>query len=96
MNGLYDGEFVGFKMTCSEELDAALREAVVAIDANVLLDLYRFRPQRTVRGLMSLSSAGLGLGVLAGGLRAGLRVRLGEQSRFGLDEDAPADQAFEL
>jgi hypothetical protein len=38
----------------------------------------------------------VGLGVLAGGLRAGLRVWLGEQSGFGLDEDAAADQAFQL
>ncbi|MEU6789324.1 hypothetical protein ABZ912_59955 [Nonomuraea angiospora] len=40
MNGLYDGEFAGFKIASPEELDSALREAVVAIDANVLLDLY--------------------------------------------------------
>jgi PIN like domain len=45
MNGLYDGEFVGFKIASPEEIDTALREAIVAIDANVLLDLYRFRPQ---------------------------------------------------
>ena len=45
MNGLYDGEFVGFKIASLDEVDTALREAVVAIDANVLLDLYRFRPQ---------------------------------------------------
>jgi hypothetical protein len=45
MNGLYDGEFVGYKIASTAELDTALREAVVAIDANVLLDLYRFRPQ---------------------------------------------------
>jgi hypothetical protein len=35
----------------------------------------------------------VGLGVLAGGLRAGLWAWLGEQFRFGLDEDAVADQA---
>jgi hypothetical protein len=58
MNGLYDGEFVGFKIASAEEVDAALREAVVAIDANVLLDLYRFRPQ-TSRDLMkTLKSLG--------------------------------------
>jgi len=39
MNGLYDGEFVGFKIASSDEIDTALREAVVAIDANVLLDV---------------------------------------------------------
>jgi hypothetical protein len=37
----------------------------------------------------------VGLGVLAGGLRAGFRVWLSEQSGFGLDEDAAADQALE-
>ncbi|MFC3964994.1 PIN-like domain-containing protein [Nocardia jiangsuensis] len=45
MNGLYDGEFAGFKIPTSDDYDRALREAVVAVDANVLLDLYRFRPQ---------------------------------------------------
>jgi hypothetical protein len=44
MNGLYDGEFIGFKIASSEELDSALREAVIAVDANVLLDLYRYFP----------------------------------------------------
>jgi len=58
MNGLYDGEFVGFKIASAEEVDTALREAIVAIDANVLLDLYRFRPQ-TSRDLMkTLKSLG--------------------------------------
>jgi hypothetical protein len=57
MHGLYDGDFVGFKIASSSQIDAALREAVVAVDANVLLDLYRFRPQtskdliKTLKGL---------------------------------------------
>jgi hypothetical protein len=38
----------------------------------------------------------VGLGVLAGGPRAGLWPWLSEQSGFGLDEDAAADQALEL
>ena len=38
----------------------------------------------------------IGLAVLAGELRAGLWVWLGEQSGFGLDEDAAAGQALEL
>jgi hypothetical protein len=45
VSGLYDEEFVGFRVSSSDELDVALREAVVAIDANVLLGLYRFLPQ---------------------------------------------------
>lgn len=56
MNGLYDDEFVGFKITSSEEFDTALREAVVAIDANVLLDLYRFRPQTSQDLIKTLKS----------------------------------------
>ncbi len=56
MHGLYDGDFVGYKIASPAEVDAALREAVVAVDANVLLDLYRFLPQtsqdliKTLRG----------------------------------------------
>ena len=69
MNGLYDGEFVGFKITSPEELDTALREAVVVIDANVLLDLYRFRPQ-TSRDLIKTLN-GYPHGTLAG--QPGLR-----------------------
>ena len=45
MHGLYDGDFVGYKIASSAEVDAALREAAVAVDASVLLDLYRFRAQ---------------------------------------------------
>ncbi len=58
MNGLYDGEFVGFKIASSEELDSALREAVIAVDANVLLDLYRFRPQTSQDLIKTLKSFG--------------------------------------
>jgi hypothetical protein len=43
--GLYDEEFVGFRVCSRNEIDVALREAIVAIDANVLLGLYRFLPQ---------------------------------------------------
>jgi hypothetical protein len=56
MNGLYDGEFAGFKIAPPEELDTALREAAVATDANVLLDLYKFRPQ-TSRDLIGGASS---------------------------------------
>ena len=58
MNGLYDGDFVGFKIASSAELDMALREAVVAVDANVLLDLYRFRPQTSRDLIKTLRSLG--------------------------------------
>src|SRR5271165_2499042 len=58
MYGLYDGDFVGYKMASSAELDAALREAVVAVDASVLLDLYRFRPQTSRDLIETLRSLG--------------------------------------
>jgi hypothetical protein len=53
MHGLYDGDFVGYKIASSAELNAALREAVVAVDASVLLDLYRFGP-KTSRDLIKI------------------------------------------
>jgi PIN like domain len=58
MHGLYDEDFVGYKIASSAELDAALREAVVAVDANVLLDLYRFRPQTSQDLIKTLRSLG--------------------------------------
>jgi hypothetical protein len=45
MPGLYDDEFVGYRIPSDEDVNVALREAVVAVDANVLLGLYRFLPQ---------------------------------------------------
>jgi hypothetical protein len=58
MNGLYDGEFAGYKIASPEELDSALREAVVAVDANVLLDLYRFSPQTSSDLIKTFTSLG--------------------------------------
>jgi hypothetical protein len=58
MNGLYDGEFVGFRIASSGELDTALSEAMVAVDANVLLDVYRFRPQASQDLIKTLKSVG--------------------------------------
>lgn len=45
MPGLYGDEFVGYRIPSDEELSLALSEGVVALDANVLLGLYRFLPQ---------------------------------------------------
>jgi predicted nucleic acid-binding protein len=45
VSGLYDDEFVGFRVATDDEVNVALREAVVAVDTNVLLGLYRFLPQ---------------------------------------------------
>lgn len=58
MHGLYDGDFVGYKIAASGEVDAALNEAVVAVDASVLLDLYRFRPQTSRDLINTLRSLG--------------------------------------
>jgi hypothetical protein len=55
---LYDGEFVGFRIASSAALDAALREAVVAVDTNVLFDLYRFRPQTSQDLIKTLTGLG--------------------------------------
>ena len=40
--------------------------------------------------------AWVGLGVLVGGSQAGLWAGLGEQAGLGLDQDATADQPFQL
>ncbi|MFD4671512.1 PIN-like domain-containing protein [Lentzea sp. NPDC058450] len=58
MNGLYDGEFAGYKIASPAELDTALREAVVAVDANVLLDLYRFSPRTSSDLINTFKSLG--------------------------------------
>jgi hypothetical protein len=58
MHGLYDGDFVGYKIASSAEIETALREAVVAVDANVLLDLYRFRPKTSQDLIKTLRSLG--------------------------------------
>ncbi len=53
MPGLYDDDFAGFRISSTEDLDAALRDAVVATDANVLLGLYRVR-ESTAADLLSV------------------------------------------
>jgi hypothetical protein len=53
MPGLFDGDFVGFRVPTSEELDTALRNAAVAVDANILLGLYRYLP-RTADDLLTV------------------------------------------
>lgn len=58
MHGLYDGDFVGSEIASPTEVDAALREAVVAVDASILLDLYRFRPQTSRDLIETLRSLG--------------------------------------
>src|SRR5690348_9604286 len=79
MHGLYDGEFIGFKIASSGEIDTALREAVVAVDANVLLDLYRFRPQTSQDLIKTLKSLGDRLVVPHQALREFWRRRLRSQ-----------------
>src|SRR5215204_1038823 len=53
MPGLYDGDFVGYRVASDDEISVALRNGVVALDANVLLGLYRFRTE-TARDLLKL------------------------------------------
>lgn len=53
MHGLYGDDFVGYRVASAPEIETALREAVVAVDANVLLNLYRYRAQ-TSRDLIKL------------------------------------------
>lgn len=52
MGGLYSGRFGGYRRQTRPELESALASAVVAIDTNVLIDLYRYRPQ-TAEDLLS-------------------------------------------
>ncbi|NUT97643.1 MAG: DUF4935 domain-containing protein [Saccharothrix sp.] len=75
MNGLYDGEFAGYKIASSDELDTALRQAVVAVDANVLLDLYRFRYQTSKDLIKTFKSLGDRLAVPHQALREFWRHR---------------------
>ena len=46
MAGLFDG-FEGYRVVADTEVDDALRSALVAVDANVLLNLYRYNAQTT-------------------------------------------------
>ena len=51
MGGLYDGEFEGYRTRTDAELNDALTSGLIAVDANVLLNLYRFR-LKTARDLI--------------------------------------------
>ncbi|MFY1700225.1 PIN-like domain-containing protein [Micromonospora sp. WMMA1923] len=52
MIGLFEG-FEGFRVLASTDIDHALRSAVVAVDANVLLNLYRYNA-RTAQDLLAV------------------------------------------
>ncbi|WP_405092609.1 PIN-like domain-containing protein [Micromonospora sp. NBC_01392] len=52
MSGLFDG-FEGFRVLADEDIDRALKSAVVAVDANVLLNLYRYNT-RTAKDLLAV------------------------------------------
>lgn len=58
MGGLYTGNFAGYRRQTTTELVEALRTAVVAVDTNVLLDLYRYRPQTANDLLTALEAVG--------------------------------------
>lgn len=91
MHGLYDEDFVGYKIASSAELDAALGEAVVAVDASVLLDLYRFRPQTSRDLIETLRSLGDRLVVPHQALREFWRRRQRAQDSPGGATKAAAD-----
>ena len=57
MIGLFDG-FEGFRVLAGTDIDHALRSAVVAVDANVLLNLYRYNARTTQDLLAVLESFG--------------------------------------
>lgn len=91
MQGLYDGDFVGYKVASPAEIDTALREAVVAVDANVLLDLYRFRPQTSQDLIKTLRSLGDRLVVPHQALREFWRRRHRSQDSPGAATKAATD-----
>ncbi|MER8025676.1 PIN domain-containing protein [Glutamicibacter protophormiae] len=45
MGGLYSGSFSGYRIATNEDKVNAIRTSLVAVDANVLLNLYRYRDQ---------------------------------------------------
>lgn len=53
MGGLYSGAFVGYRRQSEADLREALASAIVAVDTNVLIDIYRYRPQ-TAEDLLSI------------------------------------------
>jgi hypothetical protein len=46
MTGLFDG-FEGYRVPSDTDVDSAPRSALVAIDANVLLNVYRYNARTT-------------------------------------------------
>ena len=52
MSGLFDG-FEGYRVLSDVDMDEALKTALVALDANVLLNLYRYN-SRTAQELMNV------------------------------------------
>src|SRR5215475_11991778 len=46
VTGLFDG-FEGYRILADADVDHALTSALVAVDANVLLNLYRYNAQTT-------------------------------------------------
>jgi len=52
MKGLYE-DFVGYRLPSGDDIDIALRKAVVAVGANVLLNMYRYN-QQTSEDLLAI------------------------------------------
>jgi hypothetical protein len=80
--GLYD-DFRGCRIPTDEELDEALRTAMVVVDANVLLSLYRYNETTRDDLLELLRRIGARLWVPHQALREFWRNRLGVMSSRG-------------
>src|SRR4051812_20313779 len=57
MANLFDG-FEGYRIVAESDVDKALTSALVAVDANVLLNLYRYNAQTTKDLLAVLEKLG--------------------------------------
>ncbi|GAB2568225.1 hypothetical protein Aab01nite_43730 [Paractinoplanes abujensis] len=76
MVGLFDG-FEGYRVVAAGEVESALTSALVAIDANVLLNLYRYNAQTTTDLLAVFERIGDRLVVPHQSMREFHRNRLG-------------------
>jgi hypothetical protein len=87
--GIYD-DFHGYRLPTQEELDSALQSALVIVDANVLLNLYRYNESTRDDLLVVLRGLGERLWVPHQDLRKFWRNRISVLA--GLD--ANTDQAL--
>jgi hypothetical protein len=84
--GIYD-DFPGFRLPTDSELDSALRSALVVVDANVLLNLYRYNESTRDDLLELLRRVGERLWVPHQVIREFWRNRLGVLASRGAGTD---------